>query len=150
MDVESALAFVAHRGNKVEQARLGYLLAQEAPSQAVISQLLAGQRDDGGRAPFRAQDYSSLDATYFRLAQVEQLGFNHSHAAITRAVKFLAARQQSDGSWEEDTAAVDGAPRWVKPDDVAARLYLTANCGSWLAMSGEHDGATKAAAGLLR
>jgi Squalene-hopene cyclase C-terminal domain len=145
VDVESALAFVAHQGNNVEQARLGYLLAQEAPSQAVISQLLAGQRDDGGWSPFWAQDYSSLDATCFRLAQAEQLGINHSHAAITRAIQFLALRQQADGSWEEDTAAAAGAPRWVRPGDVAARLYLTANCGFWLAMSGEHDGATKAA-----
>ena len=56
VNVESALAFVAHQGNKVEQARLKYLVAQEAPPPAVISQLLAGQRDDGGWAPFWAAD----------------------------------------------------------------------------------------------
>jgi len=148
VDVESALAFVAHQGNKVEQARLKYLLAQEAPSQAVISQLLAGQREDGGWAPFWAADYSSLDATCFRLAQAEQLGFNHSHAAVTRAVKFLAVRQRAEGSWEEDTTAAAGAPRWVRPGDVAARLYLTANCGFWLAMLGEQGSANRAAAYL--
>ena len=48
MDVESDLAFVAQQGNPVEQARLKYLLAHEAPSPAVVSRLLAGQRDDGG------------------------------------------------------------------------------------------------------
>jgi hypothetical protein len=149
MDVEAALTFVSRQGNMVEQARLRYLLTQEAPSSAVISQLLAGQRDDGGWAPFWAADYSSLDATCFRLAQAEQLGINHSHAAVTRAVKFLAVRQQADGSWAEDTAtAAAGAPRWVKPGDLAARLYLTANCGFWLAMSEEHDGTTQAAAYL--
>lgn len=148
VNVESALAFVAHQGNRAEQARLKYLVAQETPLPTVISQLLAGQRDDGGWSPFWATDYSSLDATCFRLAQSEQLGINHSHAAVTRAVKFLAVRQQSDGSWEEDTAAAAGAPRWVKPGDVAARLYLTANCSFWLAMSGEPAGATKAAACL--
>jgi hypothetical protein len=148
MNVESALAFVAHHGNEVEQARLRYLLAQEAPSQNVISRLLAGQRDDGGWAPFWAADRSSLDATCFRLAQAEQLGINYLHSAIARAVKFLTLCQQADGSWEEDAAAAADAPRWVKPGDVATRLYLTANCGFWLALSGEHDGATKAAAYL--
>jgi len=148
VDVESAIALVAHRGNKVEQARCKYLLAQEAPSQAIISQLLAGQRDDGGWAPFWAADYSSLDATCFQLAQAEQLGINRSNAAIANAAKFLVGRQQADGSWEEDAAAVAGAPRWVKPGDVAARLYLTANCGFWLAMLGEQGSANRAAAYL--
>lgn len=148
IDVESALAFVAHQGNQVEQARLTYLPAQQAPSPAVISQLMAGQRDDGGWAPFWAADYSSLDTTCFRLAQAEQLGLNHSHAAIARAVRFLAARQQADGSWEEDAAVAAGAPRWVRPGDMAARLYLTANCGFWLAMLGEQGSAKRAAAHL--
>jgi hypothetical protein len=148
MDIEAALAFVSRQGNMIEQARLRYLFAQEAPSSDVISQLLAGQRDDGGWAPFWATDYSSLDATCFRLAQAEQLGLNHAHAAIARTVQFLAARQQADGSWTEDAVAAANAPHWVKPGDMATRLYLTANCGFWLAMSGGHDGATKAAAFL--
>ena len=71
-----------------------------------------------------------------------------TRVAITHAVRFLAVRQQADGSWEEDAVAAAGAPRWVKPGDVEARLYLTANCGFWLTICGEHDDATKAAAYL--
>ncbi|MBN2390877.1 MAG: terpene cyclase/mutase family protein [Anaerolineae bacterium] len=150
MNFERAIAFVQSRGNEVEQARLRYILFYEHPSQKVVAKLVAGQRPDGGWPPFWANGYSSLDATCFRLAQAEQLGISEHETALTRAVHFLAHRQFSDGSWEEDESFADSAPPWAKPGDLSARLYLTANCGLWLAIWRSPDHRAVEAADYLR
>jgi hypothetical protein len=49
-------------------------------------------------------------------------------------VHFLVRRQKADGSWEEDVSMQDVAPPWARPGDLAAQLYLTANCAFWLVM----------------
>lgn len=74
MDIEKAIRFIKMNGNGVEQARLNYVLSNERPSEEITTKLFTGQRLDGGWPPFWADDYSSLDATCFRLAQAEQLG----------------------------------------------------------------------------
>lgn len=149
MNPEKAIAFVKRDGNDVECARLGVLLEAKEPSREIIARLFADQRPDGGWAPFWAQDYSSLDATCFRLAQAEQLGIGEAEPAIRRAVAFLAERQVSDGSWQEDDSVAGVAPPWTTPGQLPATLYLTANCGLWLALlSDEVDLASRAAAYL--
>ncbi len=146
MNLEAALTFIGNQGDIVEQARLNYLLNGRSPSFKAVSGLLAGQRPDGGWAAFWAPDYSSLDATCFRLAQAEQIGLMDSHTAITEAALFLSQRQQSDGSWEEDESVASVAPPWAKPGDLASRLYLTANCGFWLvALTGASEASLSAA-----
>ena len=93
MDFEKAVAFVTDRGNEIEQARINYVLANERPSELIVGKLFADQRPDGSWSPFWANDYSSLDATCFRLAQAEQLGLTKEEPAIIRAIRFLAQRQ---------------------------------------------------------
>ncbi|HEY7092284.1 MAG TPA: prenyltransferase/squalene oxidase repeat-containing protein [Ktedonobacterales bacterium] len=131
-DYDRAVAFILAHGSGVERYVLNNLAGEnqyEAPPVAELDrQLLEGQRPDGGWAPFWASDYSSLDATCYRLAQAETAGLSLSWEAL----EFLRSRQRSDGSWEEDESARDLAPPWVTPGDLAARLYLTANCGWWL------------------
>jgi hypothetical protein len=139
MNLQKAVEFVQRNSDEVELARLKYILANEPPQQRVINQLLAGQQPDGGWSPFWARDYSSLDATCFRLAQAEQMGLSASESAVRRAVHFLTQRQHPDGSWEEDEKVADLAPPWAKPGDLSARLYLTANCALWLALLGDPD-----------
>lgn len=150
IDLQKAVEFVSSRGSQVEQARLNYLLSGERPSQEVVASLFAGQRSDGGWSPFWAQDYSSLDATCFRLAQAEQLGIPETEPAIRRAVHFLAQRQYSNGSWEEDGKVAGLTPPWAAPGDLSAKLYLTANCGLWLALLGNPGERASKAGGYLK
>jgi hypothetical protein len=135
-NLERAAQFVREHGNAVEQARLAWLLTGEAAPPAAVDALLAGQRPDGGWAPFWAADYSGLDATCFRLSQADQLGIAPTDPRLAAAGRFLASRQQADGRWEEDPSVAEAAPPWARPGDEAAMLYLTANCGFWTAALG--------------
>lgn len=138
VDLERSMAFVRQHGNEFDIARLDWLdgLAEEpCLSCEQEARFFSGQRDDGGWAPFWAPDYSSLDATCFRLAQAEGLCLGGWHPPYAHAITFLRSRQQADGSWEEDEAVRDLAPPWAAPGGLASRLYLTANCGWWFAPS---------------
>jgi len=150
MNIEKAIQFVKNNGNEVEQARLNYILTNERPSEKIIADLFAHQQSDGGWSPFWADDYSSLDATCFRLAQAEQLGITQSEITVRRALNFLSQRQSPDGSWEEEMKVVDLAPPWAKPGDLSAKLYLTSNCGLWLALLGNPDNRASKAAEYLQ
>ena len=136
MNREKAIEFVEQNGDEVELARLRYLLHGERPSAAIIQQLFNGQRDDGGFVPFWAPEYSSIDATCYRLAQAEQLGLDAAEPAMVDALRFLLWRQGEDGRFSEDSSVADSAPPWATPGDLAAELYLAANAGFWLAFFG--------------
>jgi hypothetical protein len=153
-DYERAVAFILAHGSGVELHALNELAGAnlyDAPSSSKVKQhLLEGQRPDGGWAPFWATDYSSLDATCYRLARAEV-----AHLSLPQtALEFLRSRQHLDGSCEEDESVRDLTPPWTKPGDLTARLYLTAHCGWWLINGREHgaqgyeDEATRASAYL--
>lgn len=150
MNPERAFHFVTAQASPVEQARLENLRFGRRLSPEVTTAMLAGQRADGGWEPFWARDYSSLDATCYRLAQVEQLGLDAAHPAMAAAAHFLAGRQQPDGSWEEDAVLAEQAPPWVQPGELASLLYLTANCGFWLAVLATDSPAASRAADFLQ
>ena len=150
MKRQSALAFVRANANPIEQARLHYLLTQERPTPVVVQQVFIDQREDGGWSSFWAADDSSLDATCFRFAQAEQLGISAHERAIRSALAFLEHRQRDDGSWEEEEHLAGQTPPWLTPGDLAARLYLTANCGFWLATFATPGVGVDRAAGYLR
>jgi hypothetical protein len=133
VDVQSAIAYVRQRATAVELAGLKYALRGEPATREAVKALFADQRGDGGFAPPWARDYSSPDATCFRLAQAEQIGVSGFETAVRRAVQFLIQGQLLDGSWKEDESVAAVAPVWAQPGNLAARLYLTANCGLWVA-----------------
>jgi len=153
---DRAVAFILARGSAIERYALNNLAGEdlyEAPPVTELDrQLLAGQRADGGWAPFWASDYSALDATCYRLAQAEMAGL----ALPQTSLELLRSRQRPDGSWEEDESVRDLAPPWAQPGDLAAQLYLTANCGWWLingmahGAQGYEDKAARAGAYLER
>jgi hypothetical protein len=146
MDLDKAAAFVELRGDTGEKARLRHILTGEPPSPNARQHIVAGQRADGGWPPPWAPGYSSLDAACYRLAQAEELGLAASDPALDSALHFLANRQQADGAWEEEPDISSMAPAWAMPGNREARLYLTANCGYWLARLGQAEASLRESA----
>jgi hypothetical protein len=137
LSLSAAVNFVQLHASPLEQARLAFLLERIHPSPALIEPIFAEQQSDGGWAPFWARNYSSLDATCYRLAQLEPFGLIPT-ASAQQALDFLAQRQQTDGSWQENPPGDVVLPAWLDPTEPATTLYLTANCGLWLIL---HPGA---------
>lgn len=139
IDFDRAVTFVRERGDEFDNVRLDWMLEGGGVlSHEQEQRFVAGQRADGGWPPFWAPEYSSLDATCFRIAQGEGLVVNFftssfANVPTVRAIAFLRSRQRPDGSWEEDESVRELAPPWAIPRELAPRLYLTANCGWWLA-----------------
>lgn len=155
VDFDRAVAFVRERGDELDNIRLDELVGAGATlSHEQERRFFAGQRADGGWPPFWAPDYSSLDATCFRLAQGDGLGLGLDPVPFDRATEFLRGRQQADGSWEEDESVRELAPPWVVPGELGPRLYVTANCAWWLANATltsfvSHDDAAQRAGAYL-
>ena len=129
-DLDAATAYVASHGDDLECARLDALLGAGRDDASVVLVATRDQQADGGFPASWSAGDSSLDATCYRLSWLSDLG-SAGIPALARAVDFLAGHQRSDGSFEEATAVAD-MPPWTRPGDLAARLYVTANCGYWL------------------
>src|SRR2546423_3381125 len=137
-DIDGAIGYVVAHGDPVDRARLSYLRSGIAPPAEALDKAELGQAPGGGWPAFWAGDVASIDATCFRLGELDDLGALDRPAA-RRALDWLAERQRPDGMWEEDASLADAAPPWARPGDPEARLYLTANAGFWLAVGGaEH------------
>jgi hypothetical protein len=150
-NLKKAVEFVISHGNKEERSRLNYWLKDEPLPRNLIERIFANQQADGGWEPRWVEAYSSPNATCYRLAQAQQLGMSGSESSVKQAVMFLIQRQSLDGSWEEEPSAAEAAPPWAKPGELGAKLYLTANCGFWVAYWGNREGGgTKAASFLIR
>jgi hypothetical protein len=144
-----AIQYIQKNGRPIEQARLNFLLHEQSASPEIITDFYASQNQDGGWSPFWSPNYSSLDATCFHLAQAQQLGLGINEGALTTAVDFVAERQKSDGSWEEEQSVAEIAPPWAKPGEQSAILYLTANCGYWLLLSQSYPEKVRLAGSFL-
>ncbi len=134
VDIDGAIGFVVAHGDRVERARLSWLRSGIRPSSEILERAELGQAESGGWPAFGSANVASVDATCFRLAELDDLGALDRPAA-RRAIDWLAARQRPDGTWEEDESLAGEAPPWARPGDPEARLYLTANAGFWLAVS---------------
>jgi len=139
--MEAAIGSVVARGDQVDRARLSWLRSELPPPPDVIAKVEMGQSPDGGWPAFWAAEVASIDATCFRLAELDDLGALDGPAARA-ALAWLVSRQRPDGTWQEDPSLGDAAPEWAKPGDPEATLYLTANVGFWLAMAGPPEPAS--------
>jgi hypothetical protein len=139
VDLDAAIGFVVARGDRVERARLSWLRAGVAPQPEVLTEAESGQSRHGGWPATWNGHVASIEATCFRLNELDDLGALDGDAARL-ALDWLAGRQRPDGTWEEDEALAVDAPPWARPGDPEARLYLTANAAYWL---------TVAAAGIV-
>ena len=134
VDIDAAIGFVVARGDYVDRARLSWLRAGAVPGEDVLGHVEMGQNPGGGWPAQWAGDVSSIDATCFRLAELDDLD-GLRRPAGRRALDWLANRQGRDGFWEEDRALADVAPFWARPGDPDARFYVTANASFWLAVA---------------
>jgi hypothetical protein len=134
VDIEAAIGFVVARGDQVDRARLSWLRSELPPPLDTVAKVEMGQSPEGGWPAFWAGDVASLDATCFRLTELDDLGALDRPAAHA-ALAWLAGRQRPDGTWQEDESLAGSAPPWAQPGDPEATLYLTANVGFWLAVT---------------
>jgi hypothetical protein len=135
VDLDAAIGFVMAKGEPVERARLAWLRNGTGPSADVLDHVEVGQTHEGGWPPQLGGRTPSVDATCFRLAELDDLG-GLGRPAARRALDWLATRQLRDGTWDEDPALADGAPPWATPGDPEARLFVTANAAFWLTVAG--------------
>ena len=71
MNSSLAALYVEQHGDPAQRARLRYIYSGQAPADDSIRLALAGQRADGGWQSTWAPDYSAIDATCYRLGQIE-------------------------------------------------------------------------------
>ncbi|TDC36854.1 prenyltransferase/squalene oxidase repeat-containing protein [Micromonospora sp. KC213] len=135
MDLEAAVGFVVAHGDAVDRARLSRLRTGAPVPAELLDAAEAGQSPDGGWPAILGGEVSSVDATCFRLAELDDLGALNRPAA-RHALDWLAARQLADGGWDEDPRLAGVAPEWARPGDPEAHLYLTAYAGFWLTVAG--------------
>ncbi|MEU6074478.1 prenyltransferase/squalene oxidase repeat-containing protein [Micromonospora sp. NPDC047074] len=135
VDIDAAVGFVVAHGDTVERARLSRLRTGAAPPPELLDDAEVGEAPGGGWPATLGVGIASVDATCFRLSELDDLGALGRPAA-RRALDWLAARQLRDGGWEEDPALAGHAPEWARPGDPEAGFYLTANAGFWLTVAG--------------
>ncbi|WP_347404306.1 prenyltransferase/squalene oxidase repeat-containing protein [Micromonospora sp. WMMD1120] len=135
VDLEAAIGFVVAHGDAVDRARLSWLRNGTVAPAALLETAEVGQSSDGGWPATWGGEVSSIDATCFRLGELDDLGALGRPAA-RRALDWLASRQQADGGWQEDTSLADSAPEWARPGDPEAGFLASANAGFWLTVAG--------------
>ncbi|MEU5947010.1 prenyltransferase/squalene oxidase repeat-containing protein [Micromonospora sp. NPDC047465] len=133
--MDAAIGFVVAHGDAVDRARLSRLRTGAPAPVELLDEAEAGQAPGGGWPAVLGGEVASVDATCFRLAELDDLGALGRPAA-RHALDWLAARQLPDGGWEEDPRLAGLAPEWARPGDPEARFYLTANAGYWLTVAG--------------
>nr|WP_144081689.1 prenyltransferase/squalene oxidase repeat-containing protein [Micromonospora wenchangensis] len=135
VDLDAAVGFVVAHGDAVDRARLSRLRTGAPVPPDLLDAAEVGQTPDGGWPALLGGDVPSIDATCFRLAELDDLGALGRPAA-RHALDWLAARQLPDGGWDEDPRLAGSAPEWATPGDPEARLYLSANAAFWLSVAG--------------
>ena len=134
VDLDAAIGYVIAHGDPVERARLSYLRTGTPPPQQIIDRITEGQMPSGGWPASGEAAVASIDATCFRLGELDDLGGLHG-AAVDRALIWLVQQQRADGTWQEDESLAAEAPAWAMPGDPEATLYLTSVAGFWLTVA---------------
>lgn len=135
VDFEAAGKFVAENGNIIEEARLRALIAGQPAGEEIVEKFQEAQSEVGGWQPSWSPEYVSIDATCFRLAQLESMGVTEHQPVFENALNYLAETQNPAGYWEETPDDPRILPDWLAPGQTEARVYLTANSLFWLAVS---------------
>ena len=134
VDIDAAIGYVVAHGDPVERARLSFLRTGQKPPAEIIERFAAGQTSAGGWPASGDGTIPSVDATCFRLNELDDLG-GLQGTSVDRALAWLAAVQRDDGSWQEDESLAHEAPAWAMPGDPEATLYLTSLAGFWMTVA---------------
>jgi hypothetical protein len=134
VDIDAAIGYVVAHGDPVERARLSYLRTGTSPPASALERIEIEQTPAGGWPAAGDGSVPSVDATCFRLAELDDLGGLHG-PAVERALAWLVSVQRQDGTWQEDESLAAEAPAWAMPGDPEATLYLTAVAGFWLTVA---------------
>ncbi|MGX6602911.1 squalene--hopene cyclase [Micromonosporaceae bacterium Da 78-11] len=137
VDIDAAIGYVVAHGDPVERARLSYLRTRQQPPAEIVERIYLGQLDGGGWPASGDGTVPSVDATCFRLNELDDLGGLHG-AQVERALAWLSSVQRPDGTWQEAESLAAEAPAWAMPGDPEATLYLTSVAGFWLTVA-EHQ-----------
>ncbi|AEV81623.1 squalene-hopene cyclase [Actinoplanes sp. SE50] len=132
VDIDAAIGYVVAHGDPVERARLHYLRTGQPASPEIIDRLSGGQMSEGGWPASADGQVPSVDATCFRLSELDDLGGLQAGPVAERALTWLASAQRSDGTWQEHESLAGEAPAWAMPGEPEATLYLTSVAGFWL------------------
>ena len=136
VDIDAAIGYVVAHGDPVERARLSYLRTGQRPAtyDDMVERIGAGQTASGGWPASTDGVIPSVDATCFRLNELDDLGGLHGDV-VDRALGWLASAQLPNGTWQEDESLAASAPDWAMPGDAEATLYLTALAGFWFTVA---------------
>ena len=134
VDIDAAIGYVVAHGDPVERARLSFLRAGQRAPEIVVERIAVGQLTAGGWPASTDGVIPSVDATCFRLSELDDLG-SLQGGVVDRALGWLAASQRPDGTWQENESLTAEAPAWAMPGDPEATLYLTAVAGFWLTVA---------------
>ena len=127
MNVHQAIAYVQVHGNAVERARLAAILWDEPLPEAVLQELAALQKPDGGFA-YWVPEVSNVCDTAFVLQWFDDLKV-YRGPMVDPACRFLLDRQQEDGGWDEvEAVRALNPPEWMIPGRIETRVWLTAYC----------------------
>ncbi|MCZ7435280.1 hypothetical protein O7598_02620 [Micromonospora sp. WMMC241] len=135
VDLEAAIGFVVAHGDAVDRARMSRLRSGAPVSPELLDAAESGQTPGGGWPAVLGGEVASVDATCFRLSELDDLGALGRPAA-RHALDWLASGQLADGGWDEHRSLAGFAPEWATPGDPEARFYLTADAGFWLTVAG--------------
>uniref|UniRef100_A0A7L6B7R6 Prenyltransferase/squalene oxidase-like repeat protein n=1 Tax=Micromonospora robiginosa TaxID=2749844 RepID=A0A7L6B7R6_9ACTN len=135
VDLEAAIGFVVAHGDAVDRARMSRLRSGAPVSPDLLDAAESGQTLSGGWPAVLGGEVASVDATCFRLSELDDLGALGRPAA-RHALDWLASGQLADGGWDEHPSLAGFAPEWAAPGDPEARFYLTADAGFWLTVAG--------------
>jgi hypothetical protein len=134
VDIDAAIGYVVAHGDPVERARLSFLRTGQPPPPHIVERIAAGQVAAGGWPASTDGVVPSIDATCFRLNELDDLGGLRGDV-VDRALGWLASAQRPDGTWQENEALAVEAPPWAMPGDPEATLYLTSLAGFWITVA---------------
>ncbi|MEV6932058.1 squalene--hopene cyclase [Dactylosporangium sp. NPDC051485] len=139
VDLDAAIGYVVAHGDAVDRARLAWLRTGQTPPPDILDKAEVGQASTGGWPAYWGAHVASVDATCFRLGELDDLGAIDRPAA-RKALHWLGESQRPDGMWEEDESLAGVAPPWAQPGDDEARLFLTTSAAFWLIVGGPTPG----------